>query len=1473
MRQAHFAFRRDGTAWSGRHSTYASRFDGALSVAPVIAEKKTRPNAITLRTTSIARGGREFLARRTAEPRSEATGSLAVGYDSFSEHIENRDDGVEQSWRFSTAPAGAGDLVVRIAVTGQTFRARTEHGLHFWDAKSGVGVRYGLPTWIDARGVESPAALSYENGEIRLTVPEAVLRRSDFPAVLDPTVSPEIDLNNPLVVPAYDEQSRPRVRFGGGNYLVVWKDARANGQPNGTDVYGTRVTPAGVVLDPSGIPISTGLGNEYDPDAAFDGTNWLVVWTDERTGTPQIRGARLSTGGTMLDPTGFTIVSTASGPAAVAFGTTEYLVTYVGSFNVAAHRVSTSGTVTSSSPISIAASGNAPVVAFNGTNFLVAWKSSSDGRARRVAPDGTLLDASDISITAASVTDLASDGTDWLAALGEGGGVRVRRVFAGGALGSPVSIEGGSGPSIAFIGGTYYVGFTSTEGIKVAPVDASGAQTVPSSTVVLSNPGVIGLGAVSLADDGTNVLVVHEESEGSNKANLYATRVSPALQPLDRILVSGQASSQGAVGTAFNGTNYLVVWEDFRPALSLPGGAGALYATRVSPTGTVLDPAGLSLAQGATARAPSVASNGTDWLVAWQDIRVSSNYDDVYAGRVLADGTLPDGTGIPIYTGAGIQTYPTVASDGSGYLVAFGGTVGRATRVSGAGAVLDNPTFALTNDGSYAEQLSSAFNGTDYLVTWLSTSSNFTLLTVKGTRVTMGGSVVTTNGFQISSPPNSMQDHPSVASNGSGFYVAWGQYDVIRGTRVSGTDTVSTNVTLATGANTRSKPVVGWDGSQFWAAWQDKRKGAGDWDIYATRIDSSGNAKDPSGIAVATAAEHELVPAIAGDGAGSALVAYSVYDPDPPFGAMRARARLLADLLPPGTACTLGNQCASGNCVQNVCCDDACSGACKSCLGAHTGGTDGTCGNVTVGSDPKNLCSDQGASSCGTTGVCGASGACALYPANTACGSPVCDGTELKDQFCDGSGGCVPESGGDDCAPFTCSGGACDDPCGGDAECVSGHFCSSGSCVPKGGVGAPCAANSECADGHCVDDVCCDDACDGACEACSTLAKGAGDDGACEPVAAGGDPDDECSSEAPSTCGRTGDCDGSGACQLHAAGVSCGMSTCDMSTATGLLCDGGGACVMTTTGVDCAPYACDSGACQNPCEEPSDCLMGTVCVSGTCRDPGSVGTPCSSGTECTSGHCVDDLCCDTACSGTCVACSVAKKGQGADGECGPIRATEDPDRECAAEDESTCGQNGQCNGSGACARWAEGTECAAASCTGTTQNAPSTCDADGACASGERTLCVPGYRCDGSRCATGCSDDSACAAGYVCDVARDACVAEPEGSAGAGAGGESGAPATGGESGAPATGGGSGTGGSATGGSAGTPPAAGEGGEAPTPKPGPTPPNDDGGCSCRVAGENKSSEASLFGIATLLVLCVQRRRRRCGTKEVRDLVA
>ena len=104
-----------------------------------------------------------------------------------------------------------------------------------------------------------------------------------------------------------------------------------------------------------------------------------------------------------------------------------------------------------------------------------------------------------------------------------------------------------------------------------------------------------------------------------------------------------------------------------------------------------------------------------------------------------------------------------------------------------------------------------------------------------------------------------------------------------------------------------------------------------------------------------------------------------------------------------------------------------------------------------------------------------------------------------------------------------------------------GHGATGGT-TPTGGGGAgtlpngeSCTGNSQCKHGHCVDDVCCNDVCDGVCKACTDALTGH-NDGTCENIPSGEDPQQECPANQP--------CDGNGHC-LALDGQSCtGDSNC-----------------------------------------------------------------------------------------------------------------------------------------------------------------------------------------------------------------------------------------------------------------------------------------------------------------------------------------
>jgi hypothetical protein len=174
------------------------------------------------------------------------------------------------------------------------------------------------------------------------------------------------------------------------------------------------------------------------------------------------------------------------------------------------------------------------------------------------------------------------------------------------------------------------------------------------------------------------------------------------------------------------------------------------------------------------------------------------------------------------------------------------------------------------------------------------------------------------------------------------------------------------------------------------------------------------------------------------------------------------------------------------------------------------------------------------------------------------------------------------------------------------------------------------------------------------------------------------------------------------------------------------------------------------------------------------------GAPCSAPAECESGHCRDGVCCNTVCTGICRACDLPGKI----GTCTPIPNGKDPDNECAATAADTCGDDGTCDGQGACRKHAAGTVCAEGQCSSNeTITGIKECDGQGACVSAPDVKCFPYacntlsdtcytscnnlnevthcygyYGCSGSTCNSSCNSDSQCNYFGECDTDTNECV-------------------------------------------------------------------------------------------------------------------
>jgi hypothetical protein len=311
--------------------------------------------------------------------------------------------------------------------------------------------------------------------------------------------------------------------------------------------------------------------------------------------------------------------------------------------------------------------------------------------------------------------------------------------------------------------------------------------------------------------------------------------------------------------------------------------------------------------------------------------------------------------------------------------------------------------------------------------------------------------------------------------------------------------------------------------------------------------------------------------------------------------------------------------------------------------------------------------------------------------------------------------------------------------------------------VEPGGVGWPCGTPFECANGLCVDGYCCEEACDpndptNLCKSCNVP----GFEGHCVAAFDGTDPRQQCATDAPSTCGKDGQCDGTGKCRLYNAGTACQMQSC----ANGIenyaaACDGIGHCVTPGPASSCYPYDCANGqACATTCTTSAQCATGVPCTGGICGKR-SDGQPCATGSDCQSGTCAQGVCCATSCNNTCFACNLP----GSEGTCAPVPAGLDPLNQCAAQPRSTCAQDGTCDGSGQCRLWKSGTTCSGASCMGDNRVTPGTCDGFGTCNPGMTKACGV-YTCNsaiGACFGSPCKSNAQCAQGKTCNLSNGKC--------------------------------------------------------------------------------------------------------------------
>jgi hypothetical protein len=818
-----------------------------------------------------------------------------------------------------------------------------------------------------------------------MRVSQDILSGSAFPAVLDPTIGAETAVDQPVVgwTGAGARHSAAAGTEAGDQFLVVWQDDR-NGAER--DIFGTRVSAAGEVLDTLGIAVSDDNGVQDNPTVVFAGGQFLVAWQE----AGNIRAAR-------VDP--------ASGG-----------VTQLG--NVAA---------TGADEI-------LPRLASSGATALLVYQSGEDVRAALFsgAAFGATFNVVNGAAAEREPAVAASPGGDFLVTFTQGGAteapdLRGRLVTASGVpTGAAFDVSAAPGSqsqsAASFVGGAFAVVWANND----SGIDIYGARVSPAGVVLDTRAqGELTVGGVALSEAPSTQnqpeIACRDASclvTWTDRRSLTTTGFDVFGQVVgaDLVLAGGEIAvatavrDQRAPSVAAAASGWLTSWQDNRH-----GGADAVHVARVSAGGAVTDPDGILVVSGNNRQsAPTVAENDANWIVAWSDSRAlgsdirglrvrfgGTNQDatsrglstaagqqgapdgarhgagiilawndarngdeDIFASRVDAAGNALDGAGIAVSTAAREQITPEIASDGSSALVVwqdrrngnfdvFGAIIGP----DGAVAAADLPICV--GEGNQTSP-SVAFDPTSglYLVAW---SSQIVAgdADVRGARVGADGTVLDPCGVAISAAPGA-QINPDVTFGGGRFFVAWEDRRAenlgdVFGARVTasaaGIDVVDGGgLAIATAAGIQTEPVAVFVQSSYLVAWTDGRDaGVNSTDIYGGQVSTGGLVS--ANFVVSATPESEAAPAVSaseGGSSGVALVAYTRFASE--LDTARVFHRRITSGPAGGTTCNSNGQCDSGFCVDGRCCDAACGGSdpndCQACSTARGAAQDGVCGVV-----------------------------------------------------------------------------------------------------------------------------------------------------------------------------------------------------------------------------------------------------------------------------------------------------------------------------------------------------------------------------------------------------------------------------------------------------------------------------------------------------------------------------------------------
>jgi hypothetical protein len=668
--------------------------------------------------------------------------------------------------------------------------------------------------------------------------------------------------SEPFVIAGdYGNQQSPMVAWNGQSWLVVYQSQDPVGGYFETQLRARRVSGTGQVLDAQ--PFNFGApGTGFA--VAGSGGQWLItqqIYHADGYGT-YLAGQRLNNAGQWIDASPIMLIDWVYGPVRVLGHGSGFLATGPDWNNSSQTRAR----MIPLSSLPAAAAFNAPGanIATDGTGFYVTWIANfTDLVGSRMSTTGVLANPagtplfSDPGIQYYS-TSLAHDGTNWWVRWGAASDHFTRRVNAAGTVLDPagvrlpITITGTN--SNAYNMQLHAAPAAQGGGIRAFWDDSRAALGSDSNAFSIgcsaSNvPGTEVCATVStrlqrspeliLGDEGVRTLVY--ASESANDDRVMFQRLTESGSPIGGGPVEiHRGVTIGRVGIAWNGSVYMVVWDEGLAGLT----ATQVKARRVAADGTFIDVTPISVMTGTN---PAIGALGDQFLIVATRFNQSIGTMNLMGSRFSGTtGTTTDGTGVIVATGF-VTSLARVRSDGTRWLVTGHAmwsslaTQGDAfiAKVPPSGPPLAavNPTPVSGGTGD----LDVAYSGSNYLLVWRSGTLSSADTSISGRIMNLDGSYGST-------------------------------------------------LTVAQAAGRQLRPTVSWDGTTYVVAWEDQRTQQAFFDartdVYAARVDQNGTLLDAAGFPVQASTGGDITPSIVSE-AGVTLIASARFNPDAAFSGYR----------------------------------------------------------------------------------------------------------------------------------------------------------------------------------------------------------------------------------------------------------------------------------------------------------------------------------------------------------------------------------------------------------------------------------------------------------------------------------------------------------------------------------------------------------------------------------------------------------